>query len=121
MLSIKGCGSKRLSKIVWPCATLSPKPQCARLVQDDLRRQVVGRSAQRVRALPGGQALGKAKVRELDVPVRVQQQVLRLRAGALVCGGIRLAHLTKPSVQAEMHTAELGYSLVNPAFCTCAA
>jgi hypothetical protein len=48
------------------------------LVEDDLGRQVVGCTAQRVRAVHD--AFGEAEVRELDVAVLVQEQVLRLRA-----------------------------------------
>ena len=51
---------------------------CARLIQDNLRRQVVWGAAERVCPLAAGQPLGEAQVRHLDVPIRVQQQVLWL-------------------------------------------
>ena len=44
---------------------------------DDLRRQVFGSAAQRPGAIR--QLLGEAKVRDLQVAVAIQQQVLRLQ------------------------------------------
>ena len=49
------------------------------LILDDLRCQVVGRPAQRVGALVRQDHLGEAEVGDLDVPVSIQQQILRLR------------------------------------------
>ncbi len=49
------------------------------LVQDDFRRQVVGRAAQRVRPPAPGQGFGETKVRHLQVPARIQQKVFGLQ------------------------------------------
>jgi len=48
-------------------------------VHDDFRSEVLGSAAQRVRALPGFNALDKAEVGELDVPIVEHQDVFRLQ------------------------------------------
>lgn len=49
------------------------------LVEDDFWGEVVWRAAQGVCALAAADNLGKAQICHLDVPLAVQQQVLRLQ------------------------------------------